>query len=246
MKHNLCYLAILTGLALPLHATTIAALDFSDGNITDDDSGNSVAMTLTGTATLNPDGFSAQFADGSNFLTGDLNHTSGNPYTASFWFSPDSASPGGNSSAFSTNGTNDWQFEHTGNVRLHADAGTTTSTFDLTLDQWYHVAFVSDGTGFELFVTEATPGGTTVAVDLSEATGNYDMADFRLGTNRGQNVNWEGDYAFVTITDTAENLAGVQALYNANINTVAPIPEPSSAALLGMGALAMAMRRSKG
>ena len=244
-KQTTTYLTILAGFALPLNAATIAALDFTDGNITDDDSGNSVAMTLTGSATLNLDGFSAQFADGANFLTADLNHTSGNPYTASFWFNPDNASPGGNSSAFSTNGSNDWQFEHTGNVRLHADAGTTASTFDLTLDQWYHVTFVSDGTGYELYVTEATPGGTTVAVDLSAATGNYDMADFRLGTNRGQNVNWEGDYAFVTITDTAEDLAGVQALYDADINTVAPVPEPSSVALLGLGALAISSRRRK-
>lgn len=238
------YLSLLAGIALPINAATIAALDFSDGNITDDDSGNSVSMTLTGSATLNPDGFSAQFANGSNFLTGDLNNTSGS-YTVSFWFSPDNAAPGGNSSAFSTSGANDWQLEHTGDVRLLADAGTTTSTFDLDQDQWYHIAFVTDGTGYDLYVTEATAGGATVAVDLTEAAGDYDMDDFRLGTNRAENNNWEGDYAFVTISDSAETLTGVQALYDTNIDTVAPIPEPSALALLGLGTLGLLNRRRR-
>ena len=89
-----------------------------------------------------------------------------------------------------------------------------------------------------MYVTK--DGETLTLTDTDAAT--FGLEDFRIGVNRGGNLTYDGDYANIAIYDTALDTAALQTVLNAG---PAAVPEPSSAALLGLGGLALILRRRK-
>ena len=233
-------------------AALIAHYDFSDGDLFDDETGNGYTLTQPesfGTGiTFNGDGFSAHFdADNSSasggenqLFAGGFNGAAGTDYTVSMWFKTTVTEPTGNSSIFSSTGANDWQIEDTSNLKVLADATDLVSTVSsLASDTWYHVVMWTDGTDGKFYLTQE---GSSLSLEATQ-TGTYSMDDFRIGVNRAQNITWEGDYASIAIYDTALTEDELNVLRVSG--PIEIVPEPSSTALLGLGGLALMLRRKR-
>lgn len=201
-------------IAITANADLIAHYDFSDGNLTDDESVNGHTLTEigAGSITTNADGFSAAF-DGVNYLASQtFNGAAGASNTVSLWFRPDSATPTGQSSVFSTTGDPDWQLEYLGKVRLLGDNDLLGDGEDqqVTAGVWHHMVIVDKGTTAAFYVSEL---GGLLNQSIGFQTFNNGMTDeFRIGVNRAGNLRWAGDYADVRIHDTALNDTELGAL----------------------------------
>ena len=249
MKKNHLILAALLLSASASHAALIAHYDFSDGKLLDDETGiyDLTQSTPKGDGiTLNGDGFSANFdsSAGANYLIQDnFNTAAGAAYTVSMWFRSSNMAQAGQTGMFSTIGASQWQLEigttSKIGVRLSTNPGELNSGILPANDTWTHYAFVTDGAGTsQLYVTK--DGETLTLTDTDAAT--FGLEDFRIGVNRGGNLTYDGDYANIAIYDTALDTAALQTVLNAG---PAAVPEPSSAALLGLGGLALILRRRK-
>lgn len=165
--------------------------------------------------------------------------------TLSFWFSLPSTTSGeeGIVAVGDTSGSDYFSIQRAGStLRGDADDGTTrrpASAFNLNASQWYHAAltFTNDGT-LRLYV-DGTEEDTT---DLS-GDGTYTgLSTWLLGTERADSRYFGGAIDDVRIYDEQISGATVQGLFNAGPLYV---PEPSSIALFGLGAIGLAIRRHR-
>lgn len=130
-----------------------------------------------------------------------------------------------------TNGTNKLQYTQT----ISLSAGDSVSFSLLALAEF------SDNT---LFAT-LTSGGTTI--DLLGAGGtliDYDDAAAQIVNSGAINIINSGDYTLEIWADQSNSTANHLVLDNVLLDVTA-VPEPSSTALLGLGSIALFLRRRK-
>ncbi len=157
--------------------------------------------------------------------------------------------------SFKTNGGNPGQFAPDQN--LHNGAGLWTGTFTLTVGTGY-TADLTDIT-FD-FDSRSSGGGLQGSTQIREITFDMTINGAAYGTQQGGDVAGAADY-LATFTDSLQLAAGSHTLVitadgtgtgvfapidDLSINgAVTTVPEPSSAALLGLGGLALILRRRK-
>ena len=180
---------------------------------------------------------SATDADLSNFTLSM--HIRENTGVADFLNWQDFASIGdGNNSVFrfEFNGSHEGASIYTSGT---PGGGTATvpgaSGPDVNGGGWHHIAMVSNGNTLELFVDGASQGSAPYT-GSGQITALQIAAQF--GGGRDQNV----DVDDLALYDTALSAAQIGWL-TTNEATATPIPEPSAFSLLGLGALALAIRR---
>lgn len=223
----------------------IAHYDFSDGNLLDNEVGDSYALTKNGSGvTLNGDG-SAQIANGSgsNFLSATgIGDGVNSAFTISIWFRTDTPNPATHSSIASGAASSTWQLENVQENGPRLNSGTSiTGSSLLIADTWYQAVVWTNGTNSKLFMSEEGGSLTQIGATSNAALG---LTDLRLGVNRGGNHNWEGDYANIQVYDEALSNTSITTILDAG-SGVAAVPEPSASALLGLGSLALILRRKK-
>ncbi len=165
-----------------------------------------------------------------------INESSGNgvgQMTVAAWINPDVIT-GTHVIAAAGTGSNGWKFAiNSSKLRFTAFGvldGTRSST-DLLTNTWQYVAMTYNNGSVEYFVNGVSQGTATVS-GYKEETG----ADTKFGGRAGGTENFDGHMDEVKYFDTVLTAAEIQA---------AAIPEPSSSALLGLGALILILRRAK-
>lgn len=121
--------------------------------------------------------------------------------------------------------------------------GGTAVSFDgsaadsVTGGDWHHVALVSNGSTIELYLD-----GASIFSQAYAGTGDIDALQLaaEFGAGRRQNTNIDD----VALYDEALDSSQIGWLSN-NEATATVVPEPSSTALLGLGGLALILRRRK-
>lgn len=165
--------------------------------------------------------------------------------TLSFWFSLPSTTSGeeGIVAVGDTGGSDYFSIQRSGStLRGDLDDGTTrrpVSDFNLSASQWYHAALTfTDGGTLRLYV-DGTEEGTADLTGDGTYTG---LSTWFLGTERNTSRFFSGALDDVRIYDEEISATGVEDLFNAGpLN----IPEPSSIALFGLGAVGLATRRHR-
>lgn len=138
-----------------------------------------------------------------------------------------------------------WMRERNGEIHYAFGAGDAVNRFDGTIDvsaakadgNFHHLALVYDGTAGEVrFYLDSTLLDTNTDADIGTlGTLLNGTDDFRLGNYNGSaSEDFQGIMDHFRISDTA--------LTTGEFLTV---PEPSSTALLGLGGLALILRRRK-
>jgi len=135
-------------------------------------------------------------------------------------------------------GTVTWR--NTGNRFSFHDSGVFTGGFTPTLDEWFHIAFTRDATGFKVYINgvqdtamdilvaadDTTPGsfGTpkklALSVDYSPGSGTQTSgAGFAIGASGVDGEEqWHGGAAFVAVHHTALTQAKIQAHYDLGVS----------------------------
>lgn len=119
------------------------------------------------------------------------------------------------------------------------DAGTS----DLSASGWDNIILVRDGTALKYYFNGVQEGGNKTidaGADFASAN-NFILGDDGTGGYNGGS-NWTGDMLFddLAIYDEALDQSAISAL-----QSTTAVPEPSAAALLGLGGLALILRRRK-
>ncbi|BDS06075.1 hypothetical protein NT6N_11150 [Oceaniferula spumae] len=117
----------------------------------------------------------------------------------------------------------------------------------LQADTWYHLIMTRDASDNNQATVGITPFGQATAntpLDTTPTATNIGHGgDFRLGSNRAESLFFEGDFANLQVFTGELSQSEIQTLYeNPNFDA---IPEPSSAALLGLAGLGFILRRRK-
>lgn len=186
----------------------------------------------------------ANFAIGSpavieNLINAGTNGPGGNGgvgnMTVMGWINLDTAS--GNQRIFGTgtSGLGGWGFGTSGSNLIFTTFGGADrrGTGGLVVGTWYHIAATYDDNSLDFFVN-GTSVGTTNGPDAGKFTEEIGTS-FRVGaSNNGVDQNF-GRYDEVKVFDTVLTAAEIQS---------AAIPEPSTALLGALGALALLRRRS--
>ena len=129
-----------------------------------------------------------------------------------------------------------------GNVAIWSDGdpgGVTVSTVGSTVvndGAWHQLGLVSNGTTIQLYVdgvAEGTP---------SAYTGSGAINSLQLGKRFGGSHAISADIDDVAIYDTA---LSANEMLSLSTNAAVAVPEPSSTALLGLGGIALILRRRK-
>ncbi|MDF7827031.1 hypothetical protein P4B35_23605, partial [Pontiellaceae bacterium B12227] len=202
--------------AQPPGPNLVALYDFSDGTLTDDESGNGNILALTGNVTTNSDGLSAHFSGSTpSFLKSSTLNISGSS-TVSFWWKTDTPVQGvSDSLVSSTAGAGDWQVESgtSGKIRLTGDNGQIASPTAYSADTWYHAVIVSEISGVASNVSFYISEKGSPSVNLVGSTsGSFKLEDLRIGVNRAQNSTYDSDIALVKVYGEAVNSAALEAL----------------------------------
>ena len=253
-KHIIPLAAAMGSLALATsaNATLLAHWTFDEGagNTAADSSGSGLTATTTaattwiagksGNAANNPkftlsDSSSLALADGNTAFTISLwaNTTTNNGFTVLAGFE-------------GTGGGGDRYAIKASSGVIQATLGGATASADLAATSngnWIHIVAVNDPTAgnSKVYIDGLQSGTNGSVINLSSTT-----SEFTMGTYWNSN-SWDftGALDDVQVYDEALSLADVQLL-NANPGlNLTTIPEPFSAALLGLGGLALIMRRRK-
>ena len=137
-----------------------------------------------------------------------------------------------------------------GETALGENSGNATTTLGFTID-------ITDGSSYYFAVQgfESTGTRDTIEFDIHNTTdSNIDRISIVEGGSEtffdGNGDEWKVDYAFTFqgYGDVVNNIShnpGGEALDHKAVLTFTAVPEPSSAALLGLGGIALILRRRK-
>jgi len=172
-------------------------------------------------------------------------------FTVSFWFKTDSFDQGDYQALFSNNNAStenfSWQLDsHGENITLKSK-GNTTLTYpesNLSVDSWYHVVIRKENDAEDLrtrvFITALNESLPSLVMNQDANPGGLQM--FRIGTNRNTNSFFRMDLSNLKIYDDATvDLTNLLA----EGPQLSAVPEPPSGTLLGLGALALVLRRRR-
>ena len=167
-------------------------------------------------------------------------------FTMSYWVNADTGAFGIPVSARAGNDGYEFQAGITNQTWLHAatpNPWEITRTGALTNDgtTWTHVAgtFDADSNTLRIYVNGSLNDTLVTAGDLDAI-----VSTIRIGGGNNGGTGFDGSVDDVQLYDEALDLTQIQYLANVNnIGTAAP--EPSSTALLGLGGLALILRRKK-
>ena len=158
MRSVTTWTALVCMIAFTTNAALIAHYDFGDGDLLDDESGNTNTLTgplgTSASVTLNHDDMgSAHFdptGDQSSYLQADLDYPVETSFTVSFWWKAETVSQHEYDSLMSglvTGTAGDWQIDNGASaiLRLNGRNGTLSVQHStLSAATWYHMALVSD------------------------------------------------------------------------------------------------------
>lgn len=162
-------------------------------------------------------------------------------WSYSIWFNTDLTSGttqtiGGYFSANKYNVT----YTAAGDISLRTDTTGDAATWDTGLDYsanaWHQLVLTSDGSSIAAYFD----GGL-----LADAWGTGKETEMRFESfgEKNENVLFSGNLDEAWVFDTALTASEVTGLYDSN--DIATVPEPSSSAFLGLGGLALILRRRK-
>lgn len=247
MKTTLLSLGLAAAATMTSQAAITANWDFNNAN----DSVSSTAGTLNGGATLSggklnltgTGGFDAETAGGlggtGSFTIVAEFTTSANSDQTIVAYNPGNGVTGGQDIRFFAQANGNFRIEMNAGAGFELDLGTLNLNDGAT----HRVAAIFDsGTGdsfqdLDIYVDGTiynVTGGTDHTINLTTGTAADDNVSFGYQLNNTGNRVFTGSMEFVQIHNTALSAAQITA-----------IPEPSSAALLGLGGLALILRRRK-
>ncbi|NWK55420.1 PEP-CTERM sorting domain-containing protein [Verrucomicrobiaceae bacterium N1E253] len=257
---RLCLLLISTFLASASYVSAglVAHYDFTDGDLTDNEVGANYTLTHvqngTGAVSINADGSAAFPGNDSSsgnhaFLETAAYGTTGVAnFTVSFWWKTNNLAQGNYQGLFSSDDANasfSWQLDNSGSNMRFVSNGSPTLTYaesNLSTDTWYHTVIRKEtGAGdnyTQVYIT--SEGGVTPVLVMNQNSNPGGLNEFRLGVNRNSDSLFAMDMANVKIyNDASVDLSSLLA------EGPGLVPEPSSTALLGLGGLALILRRRK-
>lgn len=155
-------------------------------------------------------------------------------YTVEAWINLDSVAGFSSLIATSATGAGSMAFNISdGKIDFSNGWGVQSGANTIAVDTWYHVAVTKAGTSATIYIN-----GSEVA-NGSVGAGPDSFSNFNIGA-WGTSRKVDGTMDEVAIYNTALSDTRIAAHYAA-----ASVPEPSSAALLGLGGLALILRRRK-
>lgn len=168
-----------------------------------------------------------------------LSFSTTDTWTVSFWAEQDFGGLSESMVIGEVGSTDQFITTETVKTRWRGDgSGNTIDGSGTTADAWHHYVISSDGIG----------GNITIwidgALDTTSAAGDTSFQIDAIGHayNDAFNLDFQGRIDEVWILDETADLALVTSLNTLN---AVPVPEPSSAALLGLSGLALILRRRK-
>lgn len=202
------------------------------------------ALSLSGAPS--PDGGGNDGAySGSDFTLGD--HTR----TIAFWMKATAGDHGDVNSTLislgdtSANGTR-FDIRVTGNkLRFEVGGGGTTTGATIADGSWHHIAIVVPTVGATVSASQySIDGGTLTAFGGTTGATTVGINTVDNPLRLGESVVGTDDRDYKGLIDEVRIYD--EALSQSAITALASVPEPSSAALLGLGGLALILRRRKG
>lgn len=160
-------------------------------------------------------------------------------WTVSLWAMQDLSSENGSQSMVigEVGTTSQFITTETGKTRFRGNgSGNTADGSGTTAGAWHHYVISSSGTGGDITIW------LDGALDTTSAEGDTSFVINAIGSAyaSSNNLDFQGRIDEVWILDETADLDLVTSLH-----TVNAVPEPSSAALLGLGGLALILRRRK-
>jgi len=147
----------------------------------------------------------------------------------------------GTAGNYSTTGRNDYL----GYVETTNTGTATSNLFDE--EEWDHVLMTYDTSGANPTLSLYLNGSTT-AISVTDTSGTFNFSSLNFGGSRdgGGEREWDGMIDEVALWTRDLTAAERTQVYQNGLNGLAvTVPEPSSTALLGLGGLALILRRRK-
>ena len=261
MKTKIPHLTIALCLyaAQPAAAALIFQMDFNDadGNQSLLDRGTTgVTGSFTGGSTysttvapVNSGGYSGSF-DGSSGAAdfGDIDALDGlTTMTITAWIKMDSAGQNGGGRIVNKRASNNFDlYYHSTDSELEFVANTVpvaNGGGSIGFGDWTFIAITYDGTDATFY----TGDGTTLSAGDVDPTANGSLGSNSLslliGNHSGGARTFDGLIDNVRIYDSIEGAASLESIMQ--FNDASFVPEPSSSALLGLGGLALMLRRKR-
>ena len=263
MTHNKKYTALITATSLSLAAPSQAILvahyngddliDKAAGGVNENLTNTGIDVNVAGGRYGN----AYEFDDtGSDILQATLSYgvggtDLGTSFTIMAWVNLDTdANPAGNSSNrfFLWEDASDFEFSAWLDSPNQADATANLETYlgsvrvetgTHTKGTWQHVAqTISFNSGTNLVTMETFLDGVSTGTARTFTDAGFGDVAINLGRarNSASDRPFDGKFDDIKFYDEVLDAAGIQA---------ASVPEPSSAALLGLGGLALILRRRK-
>ncbi|BDS05739.1 hypothetical protein NT6N_07790 [Oceaniferula spumae] len=176
---------------------------------------------------------------GTPALIGDLVSAAGGgtgTFTLMAWINPDSTT--GTQRIFGTGvgGVSGWAFGTNGSTLRFTTNGrqdnNSPTAAGLTVGTWAHIAMTYNNNIVEFFLNGNSLGIDADAGGFNEETAN----NYRFGSTSNGQEQFIGEMDELKIYDEVLSISQIRA---------AAVPEPSSTALLGLGGLALILRRKK-
>lgn len=261
MKSNTPHLILVLCLyaAQSASAALIFQMDFNDadGNqslldrgttgVTGSFTGGSTYSTMV--APVNSGGYSGSF-DGSSGAAdfGDINALDGlSTMTITAWIRMDSAGQNGAGRIVNKRSSNNFElYYHSSDSELEFVANTTpvaNGGGSIGFGDWTFIAMTYDGSDATFY----TGDGTTLSAGDVDPTANGSLGSNSLslliGNHSGGARTFDGLIDNMRIYDSVEGAASLTSIMQFNDAPI--IPEPSSTAFLGLGGLALVLRRKR-
>ena len=254
INKNTTTLAAVAALAMIIpqaNAALLAHWTFDEGSGTTaaDSSGNGLTATTTATTTYVA-GISGTAAQLPRFTLADsssLALAGGNTaFTISLWANTTTSDDFAVLAGFEGQGsTGDRYAIKTSGGNIEATVGGATAAANLPTTSngnWIHIVAVNDPTAgnSKIYVNGVQSGADGSVINLSSTDLQWTMGTYW----NSNSYNYTGALDDVQVYDEALSAGDVTFLFNNAGSTVA-VPEPSTTALLGLGGLALILRRRK-
>ena len=212
---------------------------------------NGTGTYSTDVASVNGGGYSASFSgtNGDHVNFGDINALDGlSAFTMTAWVkSSDIDGPSGSarivSKRTSTDGFELYYHSTDNELEFVANGGVANGGGSFTANSWTWIAVTYDGSTANFY----TGNGTTVSAGdsaaLAKGAFSANSANLLIGNYRNGLRPYSGLIDNVRIYNSVEDAASLTSIMK--FNDAVAVPEPSSAALLGLGGFALILRRRK-